>query len=241
MKWNNAFNSERYDIPNAPGIYLITSPSGRYYVGSAMDLKERLRSHSKRLKSDEHDNPLLLNSYRKHGKLTFTPIKTFKFVGLSRVQISEHLLKEEQKILDAVKGCKYCMNMNFKAAIPPDCSVPIVSIDEDGNRRIFPSSVKAAIYHNVLSQSICAVLKGKVKTAGNVTFFYEKADSSDWKRRFVSKTQKKKIKSISFSGETHIFPSINEAARVLGLHNQSIGRVLLGKIKQTKGHKFEYL
>ena len=50
------------------GIYKITNiVTGKCYVGSAVDLKDRFRSHRSKLFLNKHHSPKLQNSYNKHG------------------------------------------------------------------------------------------------------------------------------------------------------------------------------
>lgn len=49
------------------GIYTITSPSGRFYVGSALSLKRRKRVHWYNLERGKHPNRHLQNAANKYG------------------------------------------------------------------------------------------------------------------------------------------------------------------------------
>ncbi|BAM29075.1 homing endonuclease [Xanthomonas phage CP1] len=58
------------------GIYAITSPSGRRYVGQAVCIRARWRKHLSNLHRDQHHNPLLTNAFRKYGDaLVFSVIE----------------------------------------------------------------------------------------------------------------------------------------------------------------------
>jgi len=57
------------------GIYLITSPSGNQYVGSAVNMDRRRREHFRDLKRGEHCNRALQNAWIKYGdRLTFSTL-----------------------------------------------------------------------------------------------------------------------------------------------------------------------
>jgi group I intron endonuclease len=49
------------------GVYTITAPSGNQYVGSSCNIASRWRRHRKEMKDGTHNNPILLNAYRKYG------------------------------------------------------------------------------------------------------------------------------------------------------------------------------
>lgn len=57
------------------GIYSITSPSGRVYIGSSIEIEQRWRHHRNALKRGTHTNRLLQNVFNKHGELTFAIVE----------------------------------------------------------------------------------------------------------------------------------------------------------------------
>lgn len=69
------------------GVYTITNlVTGRVYVGSSMNIKERWYKHRNDLKGNKHRNSYLQNSWNKYGS------KCFKF---SIVEILNNPIKEE--------------------------------------------------------------------------------------------------------------------------------------------------
>jgi group I intron endonuclease len=56
------------------GIYKITAPNGKCYVGSSKDMLFRARQHGSKLRSNKHTNQYLQNSFNKYGRLIFEPI-----------------------------------------------------------------------------------------------------------------------------------------------------------------------
>jgi len=55
-----------YNLPNEPGVYLITSPTGRYYIGRSKDIRKRCLAHQYRAYSDAEENQILNRSIRKY-------------------------------------------------------------------------------------------------------------------------------------------------------------------------------
>ena len=49
------------------GVYQITTPSGKRYIGSAVDLKSRWRVHKHHLRMGTHCNALLQAAWNKYG------------------------------------------------------------------------------------------------------------------------------------------------------------------------------
>lgn len=55
------------------GIYkIVNTVNNKVYVGSSIDIFNRLRQHRYKLKAGIHDNPYLQSSYNFHGKDNFT-------------------------------------------------------------------------------------------------------------------------------------------------------------------------
>jgi GIY-YIG catalytic domain len=55
------------------GIYTITSPSGRKYIGQSINCARRIRQHQYDLRLTKHPNLALMRAYSKYeGRLTFT-------------------------------------------------------------------------------------------------------------------------------------------------------------------------
>ncbi len=77
------------------GIYTITAPSGKQYVGSAARFSTRWRLHRRHLIDGDHHNKPLLNAYKKYGpdKIIFAILLVCR---------KEDLLMFEQRAIDAL-------------------------------------------------------------------------------------------------------------------------------------------
>lgn len=53
--------------PRECGIYRIVSPSGRFYIGSAANIRKRYNEHMGHLARGDHPNSKLQNAAKKHG------------------------------------------------------------------------------------------------------------------------------------------------------------------------------
>lgn len=59
-------------IPDASGIYQITCiPTGKFYIGSAVNLRNRWRHHFNELRRNSHKNSKLQHAWNKYGETTF--------------------------------------------------------------------------------------------------------------------------------------------------------------------------
>lgn len=54
-------------VISASGVYSITTPSGRVYVGSATCFRRRWAQHRHKLRRGEHTNPILQAAWNKYG------------------------------------------------------------------------------------------------------------------------------------------------------------------------------
>ena len=81
--------------PHASGVYQIRCiPTGKVYVGSAVDLFKRWEQHRRTLRKSEHRNRYLQHAWDKYGE------KQFVFEILEFVDVS-HLLEAEQEWIDS--------------------------------------------------------------------------------------------------------------------------------------------
>ncbi len=78
------------------GIYKITSPSGRCYVGSSMSFKRRWNLHRSRLRNGTHHNNALQRAYEKYGE------DGLNFEKIALCAIPE-LIVLEQRYIDKLK------------------------------------------------------------------------------------------------------------------------------------------
>ena len=83
-------NRERVDMNKVSGIYRIELGNGYFYIGSAVDLGRRRRSHQNTLKCGTHVNKIMQRNWDKYG--------VFIFVVLDECGISDLLIKEQTLI-----------------------------------------------------------------------------------------------------------------------------------------------
>lgn len=80
------------------GLYgIFNLMSGKVYIGSAINLKKRLRQHKEHLKKQKHYNSYLQNAWNKYGE------KEFEFHVLEHC-LKEQLIEREQFYLDSLKS-----------------------------------------------------------------------------------------------------------------------------------------
>lgn len=91
------------------GIYCILNlVNSKYYIGSAIDVKQRKRRHFSDLKLNRHPNQHLQNAFNKYGE------SNFSFFVLEYCSKSE-LLSIEQYYIDLMDACNKGYNIRSKA------------------------------------------------------------------------------------------------------------------------------
>lgn len=83
-------------MTNASGIYMITAPSGSFYIGSSVNMRKRKREHIHYLKKGAHGSPILIKVARKYG------IEALQFSQVITCAPSM-LLYYEQQFIDKLK------------------------------------------------------------------------------------------------------------------------------------------
>lgn len=77
------------------GVYKITNTvNGKFYVGSAINIKRRWTVHRYKLRHNKHDNKHLQSAWNKYGESAFE---------FSIIELCEDSLQKEQHYLDALK------------------------------------------------------------------------------------------------------------------------------------------
>jgi group I intron endonuclease len=96
-------------LPSSPGIYRINcNESGKFYIGSSVNVKKRISQHIYRLKKGSHTNPILQAIWNSNeNRLMF---ECLEVIDSSEKDV---ILKAEQRYLDeAGAGVnKKCMNI----------------------------------------------------------------------------------------------------------------------------------
>lgn len=77
------------------GVYKITAPSGRIYIGSAVNFDSRWRVHRHHLRKGTHHSPPLQAAWHKYGE-------DLKFERLL-ICAPEHAVMYEQIVIDALR------------------------------------------------------------------------------------------------------------------------------------------
>ncbi len=91
------------EIPPRSGIYGIFGPSGKVYIGSAINCESRIKRHVRLLNLNSHHCNWLQNSWNKHGEESFHIVALENCIGLS----GKELIPREQAWMEKYRGNLY--------------------------------------------------------------------------------------------------------------------------------------
>lgn len=201
---------------NICGIYKIESLTNRkLYIGSAINIKERWRSHKKLLKKDKHYNKHLQNAWNKYGE------DNFSFEIIECVEYKNILIEREQYWLDYYNsydrkigynisptagsplGVKHTQELKEKRREISKTKKSILQIDLNGNIITHWKSLKEISKKTEISYSqIADILKNRRgHLCHGFIWIYEKDYSEfDLNKYINNKHQKKKVCQFDYDG-----------------------------------------
>lgn len=226
------------------GIYKITSPSNKIYIGQTVDFVKR-KSHYKNLKRNHQIR--LYNSIKKYGWENHI-LQFIEECDISLLNERERFWQEYYNVTDSKKGlnCKLTrtadksgfhseeMKINQRKGSKNKKTVCQYSLSGDFIRQ-YISIAEAASENNLYTAALHnSITNNKTNTIGGFQWFYE---NRGLKVKPVSLgTITKKVKLYN-NDEEYIFNSRTECAKYI---KRSIGRVSdLLKIGYWKNYKIE--
>lgn len=91
------------------GIYKITGPNGRFYIGQSVNIEGRWKYHRKMLRVGKHCNEKLQHAWNKYGESSFS-FKVLVFCPVSELD------RREQKFIDSLDAIRKGYNIAPLAA-----------------------------------------------------------------------------------------------------------------------------
>ena len=224
------------------GIYKITNKiNGHYYIGQAVDIKNRFRGHRfSAIHSDDkdHNTPIHL-AIAKYGE------DNFLYEVLEECPRNK-LNEREVYWIDKLQANK---NGNYNILLGGQDRIkfedkPVELYDLQGNYiRTVSSATKVAEELEVSRNTIYGVLHKQRPTCKNYQMKYA-TDKETIIKPFVSKQGGSKAVN-QIEPKTlqviNTFTSAAEASRITGADASAITKVCKGKLKTTKGYKWEYV
>lgn len=205
------------------GIYKIENMrNGKFYIGSAVDIKKRFGSHRNALRLNEHHNNYLQNAWNKYGE------ESFKFEVLLFCE-EKNLLFYEQRVIDTCQTIDDVFGYNV-------CPVA-------GNTLGVQHSIetKQKISEAMTGKILTKETKRKISLAGKGRVSWNEGKKLTFEtKKKMSEARKGRVpwnKGIPCSEETKKKMSKSGKGRVFSeVHKERISKALKGitRSKETK-------
>lgn len=241
------------------GIYCITNKlTKKCYVGSSINIYNRLMTHRSYLRSNIHANNHLQNSFNKHreNSFTFSVLELCKKDGLvSREQhwvsikghynirkdVERQTMSEESKLKMSITRKEKIAN----GSIIKQNTKKVKKYDLEGNfLKEYPTLTSASIENNISVSQIRRVLQGKHNHAKGYQWKYSEdtREVGKYKKRDYSNSLKKLHKKVFvfdvITKDSFIFNSYKEWANFFGVSHQTL---VYNMNKSKKLYKDRYL
>jgi group I intron endonuclease len=217
---------EYKNFKNVPAIYLIKCLiNNKIYVGSSVNLRNRINRHYNDLINNKHASNHLQNAFNLYGNENFI-VEVLVYCD------RENILQQEQYFLDKLKPWDRLIGYNTcEIAGSPSKRV----LTEDQKKKI-SDSLKGRIVSEETRKKIGDSNRGKIQPKEAV----EKSRLANIGRKQNEDTIEKKSKKYSFidkEGKIYIGTNLKRFADEHGLHRFNLSKVLSGERKSHKGFK----
>ncbi len=163
-------------FPEIECVYAIWNKiTKKYYIGSTINLKNRIFKHLYELKNDKHHSNKLQRSFNKYGQLSFI----IKILSFDKKDEYDYI-KFYNSFENGYNMTDHCYTTNefklteeqIKKAIE-NKKKKIVALDINGNYiKTFNSLTEAAKEFNVTTSNLSKCLKGKIRHLKNMLWVY---------------------------------------------------------------------
>jgi len=148
-------------IPTTSGVnQILCVPTGKIYIGSAVNLRQRWLHHRHKLRRGDHHNTHLQNAWNKSGEADYT------FSVLEKVAVTV-LLHAKQKWIDTTLCTERSVGFNIfdTAGSPGNINAQIWAgfVNPDGNEVTITNLFEFCRRHDLDWPSIHRLAKGKSK------------------------------------------------------------------------------
>ena len=210
------------NFPSNSGIYKITSPSGKIYIGEAINLKERCSFYlnPNRVKKQRAIyNSLIKYSVEQHE------IEIIEFCEVNKLLERERHWQEFYNSVNDGLNC-YLTKTNEKKKVLSEETKKIMSDKAKGENNHFYGKKHT-------NESISKI--SKASTGDNNVNYGSKLKNDDWLLKQSNSNSKTPIKIINIeTNEENIFLNSKLAAKFLGCSSSTIRMAKTGKYKINK-------
>lgn len=210
------------------GIYKIII-NNKLYIGSSLDIKNRIKQHKSDLKNNRHANPKLQNAYNKYHEFKYEILEKFDFIDIKDLRIREKY------------WCDLIGDYNINDPITNYVVKPIYQFDLNGNLiKKYDSARQAAHELNISWSNIvhaAQLNEHNTRTAGGYFWRYTKTITIPKDKRHTE------IHVYDIYGNyISSYNSIIECASTLfpdiSYNTDKINNVCNGLIAQYHGYRF---
>lgn len=178
---------DKCQFPKLQGIYKLTNiKNKKCYIGSAVNLKSRLRRHLYELEKKSHSNLYLQRTFNKHGFEIFEVeiLETFEFIEYKELLTVElhyisiynsyhngyNLMLDNSSYFKDLNKTKKHIEDNKKKQSKPVC---VINMHTNVLEYTFDSVSDAARYLNTSSTNISQVCKNRLNYLKGYNFCYK--------------------------------------------------------------------
>lgn len=216
------------------GVYQIFNIiTGKRYIGSSIDVDNRLKQHYRNLKANKHSNQHLQNAWNKYQiYLVFEPLEYCE---------PDQCLKLEQKYIDYYKSA----NREFGYNIDPQAASAGKHLSEETKQKISKANKGRKVSREIIEKVRLAnlgkkkpkqseTMKQKYKNGYNIPRINDMPIEKqlEWKKH-LSESSNKRYSNLDnrpegyylkciFSNDIKYYPSLREASRKLGIDKSGI-------------------
>lgn len=172
-------------VPKLPGIYkLVNTKNGKIYIGSSINMRNRIRTHNYELRNGIHVNKHLQRAYDKGSIFNIKLIDLFDEIDYNELLELEKryivsfdsIQNGYNQMLDSSNHFKKLNKTSeHKIKVKAQNAMPVISFDRytGEKKKRFESVSDAALFYNTSSSNISRVCKGGLNHMKGHVFCYE--------------------------------------------------------------------
>lgn len=213
-------------IPKKSGVYCFRNTiNSKMYVGSAVDMRRRVRRHIRELENETHPSPHLQNAWSKYGSSNFE-------VSVLEICHGSDLLLREQHFLDALKVCdrKHGYNTCKTAGSPSQ-----EKLSEETKRKI-GDALRGRKFSEARKANLSLALKGRKMPPS----WIESQRQCKVGKKQSEECIEKRAREYAFideGGTVYQGKNLKRFAQAMGCSRSNLNMVLDGKRKSHHGLK----
>ena len=209
-----------YNMPQKPGVYIILSPTGRYYIGRSVNMRRRCLAHKYNAKTNDEENEILKRSILKYGCRMKYKVMLQTACEVDAVHFEEQYIRmhwHDEKCMNTKTGDKITSDYNKDHKSKPIAYVNVYTEELTW----FASSTAAAGYFKPMSTSRSAPVQ-----VGHLIRFDRYDHDTTTKHRLKQIRQTKPTLRRCWHVDALLFEKQHYAAQYIGCHQSTLSNAL---------------